>query len=120
MGSANRSVWCDTARRHDHGDTIGARSLPDRAAAPDVHPDDVQITGEPAAIRAFLRAIEIFPAVPANAQARRRSMPTGAGSERRSSLLRAGQPRLPCDCQDAAVGSPHRGVLDRESLARQR
>lgn len=49
----------------------------------DAHPDDVQITGEPAAIRAFLRAIEIFPAVPANAQARRRSMPTGAGSEGR-------------------------------------
>jgi DNA-binding HxlR family transcriptional regulator len=33
----------------------------------DPHPDDVQITGKPAAIRAFLKAIEVFPPVPSHA-----------------------------------------------------
>jgi DNA-binding HxlR family transcriptional regulator len=31
----------------------------------DPHPDDVQITGKPAAIRRFLKSIEVFPPVPA-------------------------------------------------------
>jgi DNA-binding HxlR family transcriptional regulator len=35
----------------------------------DPHPDDVQITGKPAAIRAFLKSIEVFPPVPADMQA---------------------------------------------------
>jgi DNA-binding HxlR family transcriptional regulator len=35
----------------------------------DPHPDDVQITGKPAAIRAFLKSIEVFPPVPSDAQA---------------------------------------------------
>lgn len=35
----------------------------------DPHPDDVQITGKPAAIRAFLESIEVFPPVRADAPA---------------------------------------------------
>ena len=35
----------------------------------DPHPDDLQITGKPAAIRAFLKSIEVFPPVPSAAQA---------------------------------------------------
>jgi DNA-binding HxlR family transcriptional regulator len=35
----------------------------------DPHPDDVQITGKSAAIRAFLKSIEVFPPVPADAKA---------------------------------------------------
>jgi hypothetical protein len=30
----------------------------------DPHPDDVQITGKPAAIRTFLKSIEVFPPAP--------------------------------------------------------
>jgi DNA-binding HxlR family transcriptional regulator len=33
------------------------------------HPDDVQITGKPTAIQAFLKSIEVFPPVPADAHA---------------------------------------------------
>jgi DNA-binding HxlR family transcriptional regulator len=35
----------------------------------DPHPDDVQITGKPTAIRTFLESIEVFPPVPADAHA---------------------------------------------------
>jgi hypothetical protein len=35
----------------------------------DPNPDEVQITGKPAAIRAFLKSIEVFPPVPSFAQA---------------------------------------------------
>lgn len=35
----------------------------------DPHPDDVQITGKPAAIRTFLKSIEVFPPVPFDPQA---------------------------------------------------
>ena len=35
----------------------------------DPHPDDLQITGKPAAIRAFLKSIEVFPSAPSAAQA---------------------------------------------------
>jgi DNA-binding HxlR family transcriptional regulator len=35
----------------------------------DTHPDDVQITGKPTAIRAFLKSIEVFPPIPADTHA---------------------------------------------------
>ena len=48
-----------------------SRSASGSSAQPprDPHPDDLQITGKPAAIRAFLKSIEVFPPVPSAAQA---------------------------------------------------
>jgi len=52
--------------------TAGRSALVRFLTAPpprDPHPDDVQITGKPAAIRAFLKSLEVFPPIPADAHA---------------------------------------------------